>query len=246
MRRTFAASLAASLWLLACGSSSSGPPSSSAPPLDDAGSGAAADGGVDTGAGAGDSGASGDGSGGGDAGSDKAAGCVGTFGTAIGAVGFARFDGTVVAVLAPDNKTCTAPNATHLVVEMTFSGAVYRMVVDVNDLVSQGTIRAHTLTHAMVGGPWSDGWHAVPLDYPGTFGLHDRDFLAESTADAVATITAALEIGAHVSVFATAQGENDSAHLVHRNLANQDGAIVVGVDGASPTWLLLSFSNQTF
>jgi hypothetical protein len=257
MRRTFAASFAATALLLvgACGGSSSSSPSASSssssssggtPPGDDAGAVGSADAASDGGPATGDGATPADGSGGGDGGTDKSAGCVATFGTAIGAVGFARFDGTVVAVLAPGNKTCTAPNATHLVVEMTFSGAVYRMVVDVNDQVSAGTIRAHTLNHAMVGGAWSDGWHAVPLDYPGTFGLHDRDFLSESTADAVASVTAALEPGAHVSVFATAQGENDSAHLVHRNLTNQDGAIVVDVDSASPTWLLLSFSDQTF
>jgi hypothetical protein len=97
-----------------------------------------------------------------------------------------------------------------------------------------------------VGGAWSDGWHTVPLDYVTTLGLHGSDFVSEPTADAVAAITKALDLGAHVSVFATAQGENDSAHLVHRNLANQDGAIVIDVDGASPTWLLFAFSNQSF
>jgi hypothetical protein len=48
-----------------------------------------------------------------------------------------------------------------------------------------------------------------------------------------------------VSIFVTAQGEADSAHLVHRNLTNQDGAIVVDVDG-SPTWLLFAFSDHSF
>jgi len=97
----------------------------------------------------------------------------------------------------------------------------------------------------MIGGPWSDGWHAATLDYVATLGLHSTDLPSESTATAVADITNALDLGAHVSVFATAQGEPDSAHLVHRNLTNQDGALVVDVDG-SPTWLLFAFSNQTF
>ena len=176
---------------------------------------------------------------------DKSKTCVGTFGSAIGSVGFARFDGTVVAVLAPANKTCTAPNSTHLVLELKLAGAVYRMVVDVNDAASPGTIHAKTLSHAMVGGPWSDGWHAVALDYGGTFGLHAADFTSESTADAVAAITDALDIGAHVSVFATAMGEVDSAHLIHKNVSKEDGAIVVDVEG-SPRWLLLAFSDQSF
>jgi hypothetical protein len=176
---------------------------------------------------------------------DKTMECAKTFGSAIGAVGFARFDGTVVAVLPPDNRTCTAPNSTHLVLELTFSGAVYRMVVDVNDSASAGTIRANTVSRPLIGGSWSDGWHGVSLDYAGDLALHAADFTSESTAGAVTAITAALVIGAHVSVFATAMGEVDSAHLVHRNLPKQDGAIVVGVDG-SPTWLLFAFSDQSF
>ncbi|MGZ6066578.1 MAG: hypothetical protein ACXWVM_29540 [Polyangiales bacterium] len=182
---------------------------------------------------------------------DKTAPCVSTFGGAIGSVGFARFDGTVVAVLPPGNTTCTAPNKTHLVIELKLTGVVYRMVIDVSDTTAPGTIGHHTLTHDLLGGPWSDGWHAMPLDYTSAFGLHSADFPKEPTADAVAEITNALDLGAHVSIFATAQGEVDSAHLVHRvqkgtTASNTDGAIVVDVDGASPRWLLFSFSDYTF
>jgi hypothetical protein len=181
----------------------------------------------------------------GDGSVNKAAPCVSTFGQALDTVGFARFDGTVVAVLPPNDQACAEPNSTHLIIEMTFSGAVYRMVVDVSDEDAVGTIHGTTIAHAMVGGAWADGWHAIPLDYVATFGLHQADLPVMPTATAVAAITSALDLGAHVSVFATAQGEPDSAHLVHRNLTNQDGAIVIDVDG-SPTWLLFSFSNQTF
>jgi hypothetical protein len=181
-----------------------------------------------------------------DASVDKSAPCVSTFGQAIGSVGFARFDGTVVAILAPGNATCPAPNSTHLVLELQSSGAVYRMVVDVDDVAAPGSIHTHTIQHAMIGGPWADGWHSVPLDYMSDLGQSSTDFPSTPTADAVAAITSALDLGAQVSVFATAQGENDSAHLIHRNLTNQDGAIVLDVDGASPTWLLFSFADQTF
>ena len=182
---------------------------------------------------------------GGDSAVDKSKTCVSTFGQALDTVGFARFDGTVVAVIPPDDQACAEPNSTHLIIEMSFSGAVYRMVMDVNDEDAPDTIHATTLSHALIGAPWSDGWHSVPLDYVATLGLHSTDLPGESTARAVADITDALDFGAHVSVFATAQGEPDSAHLVHRNLTNQDGALVVGVDG-SPTWLLFAFSDQTF
>jgi hypothetical protein len=177
---------------------------------------------------------------------DKAATCAKTFGQAIGSVGFARFDGTIVAVVPPNDQACAEPNSTHLVLQMEFAGATYRMVVDVDDTAATGSIRSHTLPHGLVGGAWKDGWHSVPLDYVADLGLKASDFTTVKTADAVASITEALDLGAKVSVFATAQGEADSAHLIHRNLTGQDGAIVVGVDGASPTWLLFAFSDQTF
>jgi hypothetical protein len=120
------------------------------------------------------------------------------------------------------------------------------MVVDVDDAAARGTIHAHTITHPSIGGPWQDGWHAVPLDYVKDLGQSSTAFTSTSTANAVASITSALVLGAHVSVFATAQGEKDSAHLVHRNAPNADGAIVIDPDGATPTWLLLAFADQIF
>jgi hypothetical protein len=179
-----------------------------------------------------------------DAGVDKSARCATSFGQAIGSVGFARFDGTVVAVVPPNDQACTEPNMTHLVVQIMAEGAVYRMVVDVSDTSASGTIRTDTLQHALIGGAWSDGWHSVNLDYVTDLGLSSSAFTTGATADAVTATTAAL--GAKVSIFATAQGEADSAHLIHRNLTNQDGAIVIDPDGASPTWLLFAFSDQSF
>jgi hypothetical protein len=227
--------VASSLAIVACSGSSS-----SSSPIDDAGAGGEA---AASDAPAASSDASPDTS---DASVDKSAPCVSSFGQAIGSVGFARFDGKVVAILAPGNKTCPAPNSTHLVLELALSGAVYRMVVDVDDVAATGTIHSRTITHTMVGGPWQDGWHAVALDYVTDLGQNATDFASTPTAGAVEAITNALDLGAHVSVFATAQGENDSAHLVHRNLTKQDGAIVLDVDAATPTWLLFSFSDQSF
>ncbi|HEY1954126.1 MAG TPA: hypothetical protein VGH28_00890 [Polyangiaceae bacterium] len=177
---------------------------------------------------------------------DKSATCAASFGQAIASVGFARFDGTIVAVVPPNDQACAEPNSTHLVVQIEAQGAVYRMVIDVDDNAAPGTIRTAEITHALVGGAWADGWHAGPLDYVGDLATHDTSFASTDTASAVAWATAPLEIGAHVSIFATAQGEADSAHLVHRNLTNQDGAIVVDPESASPTWLLFAFSDQSF
>lgn len=177
---------------------------------------------------------------------DKSAPCASSFGQSIGAVGFARFDGTVVAVVPPNDQACTEPNATHLVVQIESEGAVYRMVVDVDDNADKGTIHTTSIQHALVGGAWSDGWHTGPLDYVGDLGIHSSSFTSTDTGSAVAATTSALDLGAHVSIYATAQGEADSAHLVHRNPTNADGAIVVHPEDPSPTWLLFAFSDQIF
>ncbi|HUS30390.1 MAG TPA: hypothetical protein VMZ53_17900, partial [Kofleriaceae bacterium] len=58
-------------------------------------------------------------------------------------------------------------------------------------------------------------------------------------------VTNQLELGAHVSVFATSENFHDSAHLVHRENTNTDGAIVVNPE-TSPHYLLFRFSNQAF
>lgn len=177
---------------------------------------------------------------------DKSASCASSFGQAIGSVGFARFDGTVVAVVPPNDQACAEPNSTHLVVQIMASGAVYRMVIDVDDNAAKGTIHTSTIRHALVGDAWSDGWHTLNLDYVTDLAQSSSSFTSSTTDDAVKATTDALELGAKVSIYATAQGEADSAHLVHRNKTNQDGAIVIDPDGASPTWLLYAFSNQSF
>jgi hypothetical protein len=100
----------------------------------------------------------------------------------------------------------------------------------------------------LAGPPWADGWHTdAPLDYVATLGV-TKSQLTESDEDqAVARVETALELGDRVSVFATSSGgtEADSAHLVHRNATNQDGAIVLHPDTA-PHYLLTAFSEQTF
>ena len=53
-----------------------------------------------------------------DASIDKSAACASTFGQAIGTVGFARFDGTVVAIVPPGHPTCAEKNSTHLVLQI--------------------------------------------------------------------------------------------------------------------------------
>lgn len=177
---------------------------------------------------------------------DKSATCATAFGTGM-TPGFGRADGTVLAVVPPNDQACAKPNMTHLVLQLQIGGAAYRLVVDVLSNQGNPDVWFAERDSALVGDPWSEGWH-VPahLDYVADLGSHSTEFTEMNQADLVAKITSELEIGAHVSVFATAGStEPDSAHLVHRNATNADGAIVISPDTA-PHYLLLRFDEQTF
>lgn len=178
---------------------------------------------------------------------DKALACAQTFGSDL-TPAFGRFDGTVLAVVPPGDESCALPNRTHLVVQATLGGVAYRLVVDV--LSNQGSpdVLLAELDHPLVGSAWAEGWHTnIPLDYVTDLGARSPTFVATPEPKLVSAITAELELGAHISVFATSGAtEPNSAHLVHRNTANADGAIVLHPDGASPHWLLMRFDEQTF
>ncbi|MGO8994290.1 MAG: hypothetical protein ACLQVI_13255 [Polyangiaceae bacterium] len=183
---------------------------------------------------------------------NKAAPCLedaNAFGSAL-TNSFGRVDGTIVAVIPPDDQACADPNSTHLIVEVLMQGAVYRMVVDVlSDEVSDSgsyDVFFYEMDAPLADGAWSDGWHTgIDFDYVSTLAIHSTPFVAMSQADVVAKITSELTLGAHVSFFATSDDEPDSAHLVHRNTTNQDGAIVVSPETA-PHYLLIRFSEDSF
>jgi hypothetical protein len=170
---------------------------------------------------------------------DRTGGCASTFGSEL-TDAFGRIDGTVLAVLPPNFQACAQPNSTHLVVQVMMHGAAYRMVfnVDANTLIDEHT--------APLAGPaWEEGWHTdAPLDYVTTLGVHSDAFSALGTS---AVLDFALTIGDHVSVYATSTGgtKADSAHLIHRNLPNADGALVIHADSA-PRYFLVRFDNQSF
>ncbi len=212
---------------------------------------------ADSGAGA-DAGASADDAG--DASSDassmadggKAGPCASSFGSAL-TPAFARIDGTVVAVVPPNDQACALPNSTHLVIQVMMGGAVYRMVVDVLSSTpdpDSGTydVLFSELDAPLAAGAWAEGWHpGFALDYVTTLSVHSPAFTAMKQADLVDKITSEIELGDHISIFATAtSAEPNSAHLVHRNHTNADGAIVVHPDSANPHYLLLRFSEQAF
>jgi hypothetical protein len=178
---------------------------------------------------------------------DKSATCAATFGTALTAA-FARIDGTVVAVVPPNDQACAAPNSTHLVVQVKMGGAVYRLVVDVLSNMGSPDVDFYEIDAPLPAPAWSDGWHTgVSLDYVTTLNVHSTSFTAMKEADLVAKITSEIDLGAKISIYATAgTTEPDSAHLVHRNLTNQDGAIVIHPDASPAHWMLMRFDEQTF
>jgi hypothetical protein len=181
-----------------------------------------------------------------DAGIDKSATCASTFGSSL--AGFGRLDGTVLAVVPPGDQACALPNSTHLVLQVTMNGAAYRMVIDV--LSNQGSpdVWFYEFDGALAGGAWTEGWNPnLTLDYVTDLQVHSTMFTEMNEAALVAKITSELRLGAHVSVFATSgNGEPNSAHLIHRNITNNDGAIIINPEGANPHWLLMRFDNQSF
>jgi|GEM_PF-709737 len=176
---------------------------------------------------------------------DKSATCASTFGSGL-TNAFGRVDGTVVAVVPPNDQACALPNRTHLVIQVQMSGAVYRMVVDV--LSNQGSpdVLIDEIDAPLAAGDWEDGWHpGVALDYVSTLAVHSGAFTAMHQADLVAKITSEIGVGDRISVFGTSDGEPNSTHLIHRNATNADGAIVVHPDTA-PHYILLRFDEQAF
>ena len=178
---------------------------------------------------------------------DKAATCAATFGNDLTAP-YGRLDGTVLAVVPPAHPTCALQNGTHLVLQVTMKGAAYRMVVNVESEVVGVDPKVHYLAidKPLPAPAWSEGWHpGVTLDYPTTLDVHVAAFSALAKAELVKTVTDAIPLGANVSVYSSTSG-GASAHLIHRNGANDDGAIVLGPDTATPRFLLFHFDQQTF
>ena len=100
----------------------------------------------------------------------------------------------------------------------------------------------------LAGPAWAEGWHPdAQLDYVTTLGVTKSQFTEADEAAAAARIYDMLELDQPISVFATSSGppQADSAHLIHRNATNADGAIVLSPDTA-PHYLLTAFDEQSF
>lgn len=174
--------------------------------------------------------------------------CADTFGSAL-VEGFGRLDGVVYAVQKPSDTQCVMPNSDHLVLQVLMNGAVYRMVVNVKGSGPDPKISFAKVDHSLPAPAFAEGWHAdAALDYVTTLGVHaDPSWQVLDMEPIVAALSDELHVGDAVSVYATSgDGRPESAHLVHRNKANEDGAIVIGPTSATPKLLLFHFSNQTF
>jgi len=181
---------------------------------------------------------------------DKAAACASSFGQAL-TNAFGRVDGTVVAVVPPAHPTCPQPNGDHAVVQVQFDGAVYRMVVNVAS--TQGTDkRVRFLRDEKIPMPapaWSEGWHPdLSLDYAKDLALHTDRFTPFEMVPLSDQITAAINVGDKVGVYVTSSGGSyaSSAHKVHRNGKNNDGAIFVRPGQADQAALFFHFVEQSF
>lgn len=176
-----------------------------------------------------------------------AAACASTFGSAL-TNAFGRLDGTVLAIVPPGDEDCAMPNSTHVVLQVTMNGDAYRMVVNVLSTSNQPDVWLHDLDAPLAGPAWSEGWHTdAPLDYVTTLGVAKSQFTLADEATAIARVEDMVAIGSRVSVFATSSGGTQaaSAHLIHRNATNRDGAIVINADTA-PHYLLSAFDEQMF
>ena len=178
----------------------------------------------------------------------KALPCAATFGASL-TDAFGRLDGTVHAVVPPGFPNCPQPNGTHLVLQVDMGGATYRMVTNVLSTMGDPRVFFRTLDAPLAGPAWADGWHpGYTLDYVTDLHVTSDSFTPTEMAPLVDMVTQPIELGAKVSVFATSSGGSNAgnAHLVHRNLTNADGAIVIGPDTASPRYLLFRFDEQAF
>lgn len=178
---------------------------------------------------------------------DKAAACASMFGDAL-TNAFGRADGTVLAVVQPEDTQCPLPNNDHVILQITMNGAAYRMVINIESSFGDPNVRYLEMEHALPAPAWAEGWHTgLTLDYVNDLGLHTTSsgFTPHPLAELSGIVTDAITIGQKVSVYTTSSG-GSSAHKIHRNEGKTDGAIVLDPDSAHPKMLLFHFANQTF
>jgi hypothetical protein len=171
--------------------------------------------------------------------------CTSSFGSGM-STAFGRLDGFLVAIVNPGTSGC-ASDSGHVHLQVLMKGSIYNIAVDV---VSTGggssEVSFLDVTHPLVGGAWSEGWHTGDkLDYVSTLDVHSTDMVAKTKSQMISLLGSDFATVNHVSIFTT--GFNSSGgHLVHREGSSHDGAIVIEPLSASPHYLLFRFPEQSF
>jgi hypothetical protein len=165
--------------------------------------------------------------------------CVSSFGAALSSGSHGRLDGILVAIVPPGGHACSG-DAHHVHLQIAMQGSTYDVAVNV------AGVDFGQADSALIGGPWSEGWHSgAALDYPTSLGLHASDFTSVPEGDLSTQVANALAHANHVSVFATKYSKGGT-HLVHRNGNGNDGAIIIDPLSARPHYLVFHFPNQSF
>lgn len=172
--------------------------------------------------------------------------CASTFGNGL-TEGYGRIDGIVHAVQKPSDTQCVMPNADHVVVQVLMKGDVYRLVTNARSSGADPDIGFADVRRGLPAPAFAEGWHQdVTLDYATTLGVHSGDFTPTPMDAIVARLAADIKVGSKVSIYAeSGAGRPESAHLIHRNRDQHDGAIVLDPAG-SPKFLLFRFADQVF
>lgn len=159
--------------------------------------------------------------------------CTSTFGHALTQT-FGRLDGVLVAIVSRNHGGCNG-DSSHIHLQVESRAATYDVAVNIDGLSGK-------VTHPLVSGTWSDGWHPdASLDYVGDLGVHAASFATTSET----ALEQQLAKANHVSVFATGYGTG-GVHLVHRNGSGHDGAVVIDPLSESPQFLVFRFPQQVF
>ena len=168
--------------------------------------------------------------------------CQSSFGSALG-TGYGRLDGILTAIVPPSHHGCSA-DSDHLHLQVKAHGALYDIAITATD--NGASVYFAERDRPLPGPAWAEGWQSgVTLDYV-QLGLHAADFVPVPETTLVANITAELAEANHVSVYSTAYPDHSGAHLVHRNGAGEDGALVLRPTDGTSHLLMFHFATQSF
>jgi hypothetical protein len=163
--------------------------------------------------------------------------CTNKLGHALSAA-HGRLDGQLVAIVPPGKEGCPS-DSTHLHLQVRMNGDVYDIAVNLDGF--EGETDA-----PLPGVPYAEGWHEMALDYVSAFNLHSNAITLTTQPSIQARLMSELANANHISVFGTGYPGSDGAHLIHRKVTREDGALVLDPLGAKPHVLAFRFDTDTF